>query len=338
MKILCVLICAATICLAGCTQLPPSLSILTDYESAACVRFIAICNETITSYKWSFGDGETSTEAEPSHVYDKRGEYTVNITVGYEDGSFKSTYERIEVGHDWHVYGDLHSVIEDAEEGDTIYVHRLNENGSGNYSYDYVTVTKQLELISPDGCELSIVRYENTGGLLSGFVISRESPIFVPGIEPSALTLIKANVVIVNCTFDNNEIGNYYGAGVYAADSPARFERCTFTNNDAGYGGGAVAAFGSYAFPSFYNCTFSGNTSDNGGGAILVRVLIDGALLPSAVFPIIEQCVFTGNASTGYQEENATGGAIHVGTGCSIVLRNNTFTSNSPTDVCYEDI
>jgi len=279
---------------------------------------------------WSFGDGETSTDAEPSHVYDERGEYTVNITVSYEDG-FMSTYERIEVGHDWHVYGDLHAVIEGAEEGDTIYVHRRNEDGSGDHSYSHVTVDKSLDIISPDGCHLSVVRYENIGGLLSGFVLSG-------GVERSALTLIESNAVIVDCLFADNVIDNRYGAGVYAVDSPARFEQCAFTNNDAGYGGGAVCSFGSYAFPSFYECTFTGNTSDNNGGAILIRALFDEVLLSSAVFPIIENCVFNGNASTRYQEDAAAGGAIHVGTGCSVVLRNNTFSGNSPTDVCYEDI
>ena len=34
-----------------------------------------------TSYSWSFGDGETSTELSPSHHYDEPGEYTVNLTI-----------------------------------------------------------------------------------------------------------------------------------------------------------------------------------------------------------------------------------------------------------------
>jgi gliding motility-associated-like protein len=34
-----------------------------------------------TSYSWSFGDGETSTELSPSHHYDEPGEYTVNLTM-----------------------------------------------------------------------------------------------------------------------------------------------------------------------------------------------------------------------------------------------------------------
>ena len=47
-------------------------------------------SEHTTSYLWSFGDGATSTEAEPSHIYDTPGSYTVRLTAagaGGEDSS-----------------------------------------------------------------------------------------------------------------------------------------------------------------------------------------------------------------------------------------------------------
>lgn len=40
---------------------------------------------TVT-YLWDFGDGETSTEKSPVHVYSSKGEYTVKLTVTDEDG------------------------------------------------------------------------------------------------------------------------------------------------------------------------------------------------------------------------------------------------------------
>lgn len=39
-----------------------------------------------TSYKWDFGDGESSKEASPRHEYASAGEYTVKLTVANADG------------------------------------------------------------------------------------------------------------------------------------------------------------------------------------------------------------------------------------------------------------
>ena len=41
----------------------------------------------IVSYLWSFGDGQTSTEAHPSHTYAQVGTYTVTLTVTDNDGA-----------------------------------------------------------------------------------------------------------------------------------------------------------------------------------------------------------------------------------------------------------
>lgn len=38
-------------------------------------------NGSIASWEWNFGDGETSTEFSPTHVYNKSGEYKVALTV-----------------------------------------------------------------------------------------------------------------------------------------------------------------------------------------------------------------------------------------------------------------
>jgi len=40
-----------------------------------------------TSYSWTFGDGQTSTEFSPSHIYEQAGTYTVSLTVTNECGS-----------------------------------------------------------------------------------------------------------------------------------------------------------------------------------------------------------------------------------------------------------
>jgi len=49
---------------------------------------------SITSYSWSFGDGSTSDDATPTHLYNTAGNYTVSLTVEDEDGATdtQSTY------------------------------------------------------------------------------------------------------------------------------------------------------------------------------------------------------------------------------------------------------
>ncbi|HLK09809.1 MAG TPA: PKD domain-containing protein [Candidatus Binatia bacterium] len=39
------------------------------------------------SFKWDFGDGQTSTEQNPVHTYDKVGEYTATLTVTDQKGN-----------------------------------------------------------------------------------------------------------------------------------------------------------------------------------------------------------------------------------------------------------
>ena len=39
------------------------------------------------TYKWDFGDGGSSTEQNPSHTYEKVGEYTATLTVNDQKGN-----------------------------------------------------------------------------------------------------------------------------------------------------------------------------------------------------------------------------------------------------------
>ncbi|EKD29456.1 MAG: PKD protein, partial [uncultured bacterium (gcode 4)] len=51
----------------------------------------------IESYKWSFGDGTTSTEPNPSHTYETVGKYTVKLSVVYTDRTIRSTTKDVVV-------------------------------------------------------------------------------------------------------------------------------------------------------------------------------------------------------------------------------------------------
>ena len=53
------------------------------------------------TYAWTFGDGNTSTEANPTHTYTTGGTYTVELTVTDQDGLASATATtQVTVGND----------------------------------------------------------------------------------------------------------------------------------------------------------------------------------------------------------------------------------------------
>ncbi|MET8351844.1 MULTISPECIES: ThuA domain-containing protein [unclassified Micromonospora] len=50
------------------------------------------------SYRWEFGDGATSTEANPRHTYARVGTYTAKLTVKYADGETATVQTTVTVG------------------------------------------------------------------------------------------------------------------------------------------------------------------------------------------------------------------------------------------------
>ena len=55
------------------------------------VSFTDLSTGTITSWSWDFGDGETSTEQNPTHLYTAPGTYTIALTVSGAAGSDTET-------------------------------------------------------------------------------------------------------------------------------------------------------------------------------------------------------------------------------------------------------
>ena len=62
------------------------------------IKFFDESQGEVTSWKWDFGDGSTSTEKNPIHVYAKNGQYSVTLTVtgpGGSDTATKTDFVRI---------------------------------------------------------------------------------------------------------------------------------------------------------------------------------------------------------------------------------------------------
>jgi len=55
------------------------------------VNFSDLSTNSPTSWSWTFGDGGSSTSANPSHVYNAAGDYTVSLTVSNSQGSDVAT-------------------------------------------------------------------------------------------------------------------------------------------------------------------------------------------------------------------------------------------------------
>ena len=51
----------------------------------------------ITSWKWEFGDGASSTTQNPSHTYASASDYDVSLTVTEDDGDFSTISQRVSV-------------------------------------------------------------------------------------------------------------------------------------------------------------------------------------------------------------------------------------------------
>lgn len=61
-------------------------------EGPSEVEFFDQSGGDITSRKWDFGDGETSTDKNPTHVFNAKGEFTVSLTCTGPAGSDTETH------------------------------------------------------------------------------------------------------------------------------------------------------------------------------------------------------------------------------------------------------
>ncbi|MBN8593616.1 MAG: PKD domain-containing protein [Anaerolineae bacterium] len=59
----------------------------TTGQSPLMIRFVNLSSGNITSFSWTFGDGLSSTEANPSHTFQNPGLYNVTLTVSGPGGS-----------------------------------------------------------------------------------------------------------------------------------------------------------------------------------------------------------------------------------------------------------
>ncbi|MED0970739.1 collagenase ColA [Bacillus paramycoides] len=110
-------------------------------------------NGKIISYLWNFGDGTTSTEANPTHVYGEKGTYTVELTV--KDNSGKESKEQTKV-----------TVKQDPQTGGSLEEEKVlpfNTLVKGNLITPDQTDVYTFDVTVPKEVDISVINEQNIG-------------------------------------------------------------------------------------------------------------------------------------------------------------------------------
>ncbi|UCH88668.1 MAG: PKD domain-containing protein, partial [Thermoplasmata archaeon] len=86
---------------------------------------------TVAIHYWDFGDGKTSTDADPIHQYTTDGTYTVTLQVKDDDGQMSTEYAMIITVINMAPIAHIAAEVTEAEIGDYI-----NFDASGSYDMD----------------------------------------------------------------------------------------------------------------------------------------------------------------------------------------------------------
>ncbi|MES2627885.1 MAG: choice-of-anchor Q domain-containing protein, partial [Bacteroidota bacterium] len=152
----------------------------------------------------------------------------------------------------------------------------------------------------------------NSSGVYNGFSMNHQ----IGG----ALHVIDSKTRITSCTFINNSASSGGGALYNNSAGYLRLEKCMFTaNRSVGSGGGAAYSLKSTIFQ---DCNFTKNTTNSSGGALNATAALTvtgcsftentaggtGGAISSTQAITATRCVFAGNTATG------NGGAAFTGT------------------------
>ena len=87
--------------LVACKKKEPTVCISSDKTDVLVGEVIQFtnCSEDHLTSEWNFGDGENTNVTDPSHVFSKAGEQTVNLKVVTKDGISDETTSKITVNN-----------------------------------------------------------------------------------------------------------------------------------------------------------------------------------------------------------------------------------------------
>jgi PKD repeat protein len=149
----------------------PSLSTSSLIDSACSFRNCSDSGATI-SYKWSFGDGTTSTEKNPKHTYSRRGTYSVTLTVSNDDKVFDTLTQTLSVilGQQHISFGDGFNVapVDIEETSNNEFVLLFNSGyGTNFYLVQMDSLLKQKSMKTfPSNYRLTSMQSTNDGNYI----------------------------------------------------------------------------------------------------------------------------------------------------------------------------
>jgi hypothetical protein len=203
----------------------------------------------ITNWTWNFGDGTTSTQQNPTHIYDNHGVYTVSLTVidGNEMLNIETKEDYITANYSgpvWYVSNDG------------------NDSGQGTIDDPFATINTATSQASSGD---SILVYE---GLYTQIVNSSKhlfiSSIHYPNIDSTTIQNTQvANVdfTLIPQILDKMEIHGFFidGDGLHISSNgitdTVYINNCHMMNNQTGSG----ATVSANVIAKFQNCIFENN-------------------------------------------------------------------------------
>jgi PKD repeat protein len=96
------------------------------------VSFTSACNKTAETYFWDFGDGTTSTLANPMHVFKGSGSYQVSLQIKAVNGYVSNVCQTINLG----TQGQLNAYVKvNGISGDSVKFDRVQSGGVSPMAY-----------------------------------------------------------------------------------------------------------------------------------------------------------------------------------------------------------
>jgi len=309
---------------------------------------------TGVAFAWDFGDGISSSEANPAHIYASVGMYNATLTVTDNDGATHTDLVAINVVDGttvgagsvsglWSLAGSPYLIDGDITipAGETLTVepgvevifqswYKLTVNGNLNAvgtEADPILFTATNKWLgirfvnAPDGSQLThaiIERGQATGAS--------------PENKGGGIYIENSSPTISYSTIRDNSAKSS-GGGIYLTNSNAVLSNNTIANNTAGTSGASAAGGGVYLANS--NVELTSNTIHGNrvyiSGSYTTPSGYGGGIYAGSSSPTFRNNVISNNTVDANLNSNARGGGIYFAYG-SPVLTGNTITGNAITN------